>query len=207
MTETEAIGLFKCLADKSRLQILKSLAVEDMYVERLAQRLGLSRSGVNHRLRRIAEGKLLKVFQTLHLSITCHYKWFFNDRCKSDVILSAVADNRKLSVFHMSRHKPRTVICIIDIHRIAVKPLLVAVDTVRGGIDQSADGPLPLVLERKAPPVFFSLADTHDDPRLREDDLRLRDVEIPFGKSLDLILQISHLLTILLLPKGKSTLL
>ena len=41
MTETEAIGLFKCLADKSRLQILKSLAVEDMYVERLAQRLGV----------------------------------------------------------------------------------------------------------------------------------------------------------------------
>lgn len=35
MTEHEAIGLFKCLSDKSRLQILKSLAIEDMYVERL----------------------------------------------------------------------------------------------------------------------------------------------------------------------------
>ncbi len=42
MTEAEAISLFKCLADKSRLQILKSLAVEDMYVERLAERLGLT---------------------------------------------------------------------------------------------------------------------------------------------------------------------
>ena len=41
MTETEAISLFKCLADKSRLQILKSLAMEDMYVERLAERLGI----------------------------------------------------------------------------------------------------------------------------------------------------------------------
>ena len=40
MTETEAIALFKALADKSRLQILKSLALEDMFVERLAQRLG-----------------------------------------------------------------------------------------------------------------------------------------------------------------------
>lgn len=38
MTETEAIKLFKALSDKSRLQILKSLAMEDMYVERLAQR-------------------------------------------------------------------------------------------------------------------------------------------------------------------------
>ena len=36
MTEENAIRMFKCLADKSRLQILKSLAVEDMYVERLA---------------------------------------------------------------------------------------------------------------------------------------------------------------------------
>ena len=30
MTESEALALFKCLADKSRLQILKSLSREDM---------------------------------------------------------------------------------------------------------------------------------------------------------------------------------
>ena len=42
MNETEAIRLFKCLSDKSRLQILKSLAIEDMYVERLAERLNVS---------------------------------------------------------------------------------------------------------------------------------------------------------------------
>ena len=30
MTEENAIKLFKCLADKSRLQILKSLTLEDM---------------------------------------------------------------------------------------------------------------------------------------------------------------------------------
>ncbi len=48
MTETEAIGLFKCLADKSRLQILKSLAVEDMYVERLGPRLGAPPTPLEH---------------------------------------------------------------------------------------------------------------------------------------------------------------
>ena len=32
MTENEALQLFKCLADRSRLQILKSLAIEDMHV-------------------------------------------------------------------------------------------------------------------------------------------------------------------------------
>ena len=47
MTETEAIRLFKCLADKSRLQILKSLAMEDMYVERLAERLLDAGASVN----------------------------------------------------------------------------------------------------------------------------------------------------------------
>ena len=41
MTETEILNLLKCMADKSRLQILKSLAQEDMYVERLAERLGV----------------------------------------------------------------------------------------------------------------------------------------------------------------------
>ncbi len=38
MTETEAIRLFKCLSDKSRLQILKSLAIEDMIAEKLLAR-------------------------------------------------------------------------------------------------------------------------------------------------------------------------
>ena len=33
MTEEKAIALFKCLADRSRLQILKSLMEEDMYVK------------------------------------------------------------------------------------------------------------------------------------------------------------------------------
>lgn len=55
MTEMEAISLFKCLADKSRLQILKSLAMEDMYVERLAQRLGLSASTISFHLKKLAD--------------------------------------------------------------------------------------------------------------------------------------------------------
>lgn len=55
MTETEAIGLFKCLSDKSRLQILKSLAIEDMYVERLAERLKLTAPTVSFHLKKLAE--------------------------------------------------------------------------------------------------------------------------------------------------------
>lgn len=55
MTETEAILLFKCLADKSRLQILKSLAIEDMYVERLAERLGITAPTVSFHLKKLAD--------------------------------------------------------------------------------------------------------------------------------------------------------
>lgn len=55
MTETDAIKLFKCLADKSRLQILKSLAIEDMYVERLAERLGITASTVSFHLKKLTE--------------------------------------------------------------------------------------------------------------------------------------------------------
>ena len=55
MTETEAIRLFKCLSDKSRLQILKSLAIEDMYVERLAERLGISAPTVSFHLKKLAD--------------------------------------------------------------------------------------------------------------------------------------------------------
>ncbi len=55
MTETEAIRLFKCLSDKSRLQILKSLAMEDMYVERLAERLGITAPTVSFHLKKLAD--------------------------------------------------------------------------------------------------------------------------------------------------------
>lgn len=55
MTEQEAILLFKCLADKSRLQILKSLAQEDMDVERLAGRLQLTSSTVSFHLKKLSE--------------------------------------------------------------------------------------------------------------------------------------------------------
>lgn len=60
MTEQEAIKLFKCLADKSRLQILKSLMQEDMYVERLAQRLGLTAATISFHLKKLEDAGAVK---------------------------------------------------------------------------------------------------------------------------------------------------
>lgn len=55
MTEQKAIALFKCLADKSRIQILKSLMTEDMYVERLAERIGVTPATVSFHLKKLEE--------------------------------------------------------------------------------------------------------------------------------------------------------
>lgn len=60
MTEEKAIALFKCLADRSRLQICKSLVKEPMYVELLAERLGLSASTVSFHLKKLEAAGLVQ---------------------------------------------------------------------------------------------------------------------------------------------------
>ncbi len=64
MTEAEAISLFKGLADKSRLQILKSLSVEDMYVERLAERFGLTASTISFHLKKLSDAGAVSAYKT-----------------------------------------------------------------------------------------------------------------------------------------------
>lgn len=63
MLEADAIKLFKCLADKSRLQILKSLAKEDMYVERLAERMGLTAATVSFHLKKLEDAKAVTSYK------------------------------------------------------------------------------------------------------------------------------------------------
>ena len=55
MGEAEVIKLFKCLADKSRLQILRSLLSEDMYVERLAERLSLTPATISFHMKKLED--------------------------------------------------------------------------------------------------------------------------------------------------------
>lgn len=64
MTEADAVRLFKCLSDKSRLQILKSLAVEDMYVERLAERLGITAPTVSFHLKKLADAGVVTSYKS-----------------------------------------------------------------------------------------------------------------------------------------------
>jgi len=69
MTEENAIKLFKCLADKSRLQILKSLAQEDMYVERLAERLNLTPATISFHLKKLSEVGAVNSYKTQYYTM------------------------------------------------------------------------------------------------------------------------------------------
>ena len=63
MGEAEVIKLFKCLADKSRLQILRSLLSEDMYVERLAERLGLTPATISFHMKKLEEAGAVRAYK------------------------------------------------------------------------------------------------------------------------------------------------
>ena len=69
MTETQALALFKCLADRSRLQILKSLAQEDMYVERLAERLNLTPPTISFHLKKLADAGAVTSYKTQYYTM------------------------------------------------------------------------------------------------------------------------------------------
>ena len=69
MTEAQALALFKCLGDKSRLQILKSLAQEDMYVERLAERLGLTPPTISFHLKKLSDAGAVRSYKTQYYTM------------------------------------------------------------------------------------------------------------------------------------------
>jgi ArsR family transcriptional regulator len=85
MTEMEAIALFKCLADKSRLQILKSLLQEDMYVERLAQRLGISPPTVSFHLKKLLDAGAVHAYKDQYYTMYAIRREVF-ERSMLDVI-------------------------------------------------------------------------------------------------------------------------
>lgn len=69
MTEPEVITLFKALSDKSRLQILKSLAIGDMYVERLAQRLDLTPATISFHLKKLSQAGAVTSYKSQYYTM------------------------------------------------------------------------------------------------------------------------------------------
>ena len=147
-------------------------------------------------LSRIPKRQLLKIVKTLYLPIARHNIRFLDNRGKCDIILAAVANDRKLPMFDMPRHQPAAVICIIYIDRIPVETLFVTLHTIRRGIDKTSDRSFPLIFQWKTSSVFFPFSDSHYNMCFRKYNFRLRNMKVAFGKSFDLILQICHLLII-----------
>lgn len=80
MTEMEVIRLFKCLSDKSRLNILKTLVVEDMYVELLAERLSLSPPTISFHLKKLAEAGAVRSYKNQYYTMYSICKEVFSVR-------------------------------------------------------------------------------------------------------------------------------
>ena len=76
----DAVKLFKCLADKSRLRLIQSLAQEDMYTERLAERLSLSAPTVSFHLKKLIDAGLVQARKEQYYTIysLCKSKLVFN---------------------------------------------------------------------------------------------------------------------------------
>ena len=133
MTESEAISLFKCLSDKSRLQVLKSLAIEDMYVERLAERLGISAPTVSFHLKKLADAGAVtsyknqyymmyslnrKVFEVSILKILEEESDEAEIQAKRDAeyrkkVINAFFEHGKLKAIPSQRKKERIVLEVI----------------------------------------------------------------------------------------------
>ncbi|MCL2593840.1 MAG: metalloregulator ArsR/SmtB family transcription factor [Defluviitaleaceae bacterium] len=89
---TDIVALFKCLADKSRLQIITSLTKEDMYVERLAERLGLSPPTVSFHLKKLELAGIVTARKEQYYTMysLCRNALTFN---VLEIILKNISDN------------------------------------------------------------------------------------------------------------------
>ena len=59
MTQENALRIFKCLSDMSRLRIVRSLMQGELYTELLSERLGLTPSTVSFHMKKLEEAGLV----------------------------------------------------------------------------------------------------------------------------------------------------
>ena len=59
MTQENALKIFKCLSDASRLRIVQSLTQGEMYAELLAERLGLTASTVSFHMKKLEDAGIV----------------------------------------------------------------------------------------------------------------------------------------------------
>jgi len=90
----DIVLLFKCLADKSRLQIIKSLAKEEMYVERLAERLNSTPPTISFHLKKLESANIVTSRKEQYYTIYSLNKDVLKFNAL-DMILSEVGDSQE----------------------------------------------------------------------------------------------------------------
>lgn len=65
----DAVAVFKCLADKSRIRIITNLIHEPMYVELLSQRLDLAASTVSFHLKKLEAAGLVTSYKDQYYTV------------------------------------------------------------------------------------------------------------------------------------------
>lgn len=85
-----SLEIFKCLSDNSRLRIINSLMIEPMYVELLAERLGLSTSTVSFHLKKLMDANIVSCRKEQYYAI-----YSLNEGILSMNLRDLVKDNRK----------------------------------------------------------------------------------------------------------------
>lgn len=120
MTETEAIALFKCLADKSRLQILKSLALEDMYVERLAERLGITAPTVSFHLKKLADAGAVRAYKSQYYTMYSLNRTLFQTAILD--ILQEKSDESELQAQREADYRRRVIDTFFQYGRLTAIP-------------------------------------------------------------------------------------
>lgn len=85
-----SLEIFKCLSDNSRLRIINSLMIEPMYVELLAERLGLSTSTVSFHLKKLMDANIVSCRKEQYYAI-----YSLNEEILSMNLRDLVKDNGK----------------------------------------------------------------------------------------------------------------
>lgn len=120
MTESEAIKLFKCLSDKSRLQILKTLAVQDMYVELLAQRLDLTPATISFHLKKLADAGAVRSWKSQYYTMYSLRREVFDARILD--IISETSDEAALQDQREAEYRQRVIDAFFEYGKLKTIP-------------------------------------------------------------------------------------
>ena len=158
MTEAQAISLFKCLADKSRLQILKNLAVEDMFVERLAQRLELTPPTVSFHLKKLSEAGAVSSYKSQYYTMYRLNAEVFNT-CILDIIRTE-SDEAALQAQRDEAYRQKVIDNFFEYGKLKSIPAQrkkerIVLEVIAGAFEKGRD-----YSERE---VNIIIADFHDD--------------------------------------------